>query len=178
MNESPFLESTQTVPQARVKTQFLVKHCRDYSLSAMAIVFGIGTVLAGLLITVVALTIHSIIPSPFLGYAGAALWFAFSVWLWVSLVLIGSNNRQTRVSDAELLALQALFFLNVFGHWLVASPQDKAIYHEISLVFEWCVIAFHFLYFLLALCVWVRLPLRSYFTFAAMLTLALLQTMQ
>jgi len=59
MNEGPFLESTQTAKQSRGKKPFLVEHCQDYSLSAMAIVFGIGIVLAGLIITVVALAMMS-----------------------------------------------------------------------------------------------------------------------
>jgi hypothetical protein len=176
MNEWPFLESTQAA-KGRVKKPFFVEHCQYYSLSAMAIVFGIGIVLAGLIITVVALVIHfSLSPSPVIGYSCVAIWFAFSAWLWVSLVIIGKTDRESRVSDGELMALQALFFINVFGHWLFASPKDKATYHQISLVFEWCVIAFHILYFLLALCVWVRLPLRSYIAFAIMLALAIFQT--
>lgn len=180
MNDGPFLDSTnngQTAKQNQGKKPFLIEHCQDYSLSAMAIVFGIGVVLAGLIIAIIGVTIHeTLFPSPLIGYAGLISWIAFSVWLWVSLVIIGKTNRKSRVSDAELIALQALFFISIFTQWVFASPQDKAVSHQLSLVFEWCVIVFHILYFLLALCVWVRLPLRSYVAFIIMLMLAVLQT--
>jgi len=179
MNDGPFLESTQTTQSRRAKKPCLIEQCRDYSLSAMAIVFGIGIVLAGLVVTTAGLFIHSTIsPSPVVGYASAAAWFAFSAWLWVSLVIVGKTDKRSRVSDGDLIALQALFFVNVFCRAIFASPGDKKIYHEAGLVFEWCVIAFHVLYFLLALCVWVRLPLRSYVAFAMMLALAIFQTMR
>lgn len=63
MNEGSFLESPQTAKQGRVNKPFLTEHCQDYSLSAMAIAFGIGVVLAGLIIT------------------GVALGVSFSCWL-------------------------------------------------------------------------------------------------
>ena len=178
MNEGPFLESTHITEKSCVEKPFLEEHCQDYNLSALSIVFGIGVVLAGLIISVAGLGVHlNISSSSVVGYSCVIIWFVFSAWLWASLVSIGKTNKKSRVSDAELIALQVLFFFNVFGHWLVASPKDKATYHEVSLVFEWCVIAFHVLYFLLALCVWVRLPLRSYVAFVILLVLAIFQSM-
>lgn len=178
MNEGPFVERARQIEPESEENSFLFRHCKDYSLSAMAIVFGIGSVLAGLIITVLAIVVQfNFLSSPVVGYACAAAWFVFSSWLWLSLVMIGKTDRKSRVSDADLNVLQALFFATVFGHWLFASSQDKAIYHQVGLVFEWCVIVFHILYFLLALCVWVRLPLRSYVTFAVMSAFVIFQTM-
>jgi hypothetical protein len=163
--------------QNNAKMPFLVRHCQFYSLSAMAIVFGIGTVLAGLVLLVVALIVNSNgSSSPVVGYISAAIWFCFTIWLWVTLVLIGKTDRKLRVSDSDLLALQALAFINVFGHALFASSRERADWHQVSLIFEWIIIAFHILYFLLALCVWVRLPLRAYIAFALMLASAIYQT--
>lgn len=178
MNDGPFLESSHTSKQGHPKNSFLTKQCGDYSLSAMAVVFGVGIVLVGLIVVFIGVAVDSLTVSSFytVFLLCAVSWFIFVGWFWFSLVSIAKINKKHRVSDADLIALQALFFIIVFGNALFAPPQNKAVWHQLSLVFEWCVIAFHILYFLLALCVWVRLPLRSYIAFAIMLGLAIFQT--
>ncbi len=178
MNSDPFHRDNQNRNDGPAKPPFLTQHCRHHNLSEMAIVFGIGIILAGLILTTLAAIIHfTLSPSPIVGYSCAAVWFAFTLWLWISLVLIGKTDRASRVSDRELYTLQALVFINITAHALFAAPHERATWHQLSLVFEWSIIAFHLLYFLLALCIWVRVPWKVYIGFTIMLIAAMYQTM-
>ena len=185
MDESPFLQSSHLSEHKRRKS-WLAQQCQGYSLSAMAIVFGVGIVLLGFLVVLIGVLVNgalvSVAPSnllkgEYIVYSCLALWLLLALWLWISLVLIAKQNRAERVSDGDLLALQGLFFLVILGQALFASGADLGTLHEVSLAFEWIIIGFHILYFLLALCVWVRLPLRSYAAFVLMLALAICQTL-
>lgn len=170
--------SSETVDKTsqRCETKpFLVKHCEDFTLAALAITFGLALPLVGLFVVIAALLLYAIWPTAIVGYGAAILWGIFALWLWVSMVIIAKKDRELRVSDSELLALQVLCFGLTFGHWLFASSSDRAIFIRIALVFDICVLAFYVLYFLMALCVWVRLPWRSYLAFAALLAVIVLQ---
>lgn len=178
MSQSPFPRYIPRGNDGSARQSFLAQHCQHSNLSELAIVFGIGTVLSGLIIITAAVIVHlTLSASPIVGYSAAAIWFAFSLWLWASLVIIGKKDKNARVSERELYALQALVYINIAAHAIFAAPEERAIWHKISLVFEWSIIAFHILYFLLALCIWVRVPWKAYIGFAIMLAIAMYQTM-
>lgn len=178
MNQNPLCRDKRDGNGGFYRQSFLLQHCQHYNLSEMAIVFGIGAALAGLIITTIAVRIHlTLNPSPVVGYICVVVWFLFTLWLWISLVLIGKIDRQSRVSDAEFITLQILTSVNISAHALFASPEERVTWHTISLVFEWVIVGFHILYFLLALCIWVRLPWKVYAGFAVALAWVINQTM-
>lgn len=172
-----FSRNTDTTGQATASKPFLLRHCEEFTLAAIAITFGLALPLTGLFVVIAGQLLLFVWPSSItgFGYGAAAIWGLFAAWLWVSLVIIAKKDRHLRTSDAELLTLQVLCFGLTFGHWLFASPSDRAILTQIALVFDMCVLALYILYFLLALCVWVRLPLRPYLAFAVLLAVTAFQ---
>lgn len=143
----------------------------------MAVVFGVGSTLGAvflLFIWVLLYSLHVLVSNAVAAICAGA-WIIFTLRLWVALVIIGKTERAARTSDLDLRAMSLLFFVVVCFNALF-HPSAKTEWHTIGMVFEWIVIALHVIYFLLALCVWVRVPHAIWLRFAVGLLLVLWQT--
>lgn len=174
----------------RPRASFFVRYCGRYNLGEMVIAFGIAGALACLIVLFAGVGIGSLPFLPFviednLGNLLALTWLAFLVWLWVSLVKVARIKPETRTSDRDLIRMQIVFFINAavqailafFSGLLYSEPPDWQSLHEVFLVFDWMIISFHTLYFLLAWCVRAPVPIRKFMTFILMLSITVAHTM-
>jgi hypothetical protein len=113
MKDNPFLQSTYISSSSRNRSgpthegksrSYIHRHFGRYNLGEMAVIFGVGSTLAGLLTVLLML---GVLVLPFvprtaetpLGYAALALWLGTVMWLWIALVVAGRVQRETRTSD-------------------------------------------------------------------------------
>ena len=106
-------------------------------------------------------------------YAG--IWLLCVVCLWIILVLQARIDKESRVHDSDLKRFEIVIFILIFlgtigdiGH---VTIQVGLTIFEIA---EWICIFFYCLYFLFALCVWVKVPFRQYLIFAILVAFTVL----
>ena len=152
-------------------TSLTQKFARDYSLSKMAVEFGVLAVGAVVVLLVLGTVLRFgfELPLSFVRIICVCLWVGFVAWLWVVFVIAARQLPQERVLTGELSAMQAIFTVGMGLRILFSEPHERPTLDAIGIVLESVIVGFHIIYFTLAWGIGARLPLRTYVMFALML---------